>query len=149
MYEGNDALAKAGSLQAQRSHVLRTFSPLLTRQMPVLFPQTTILVLGRCQLLLNDSPYGHLHIKQQPRYAFSTVNRTPIYISSYTMGVLPSCILNVQCLLMYDLDYCHKTHDRACGFSATASGVAPARPKMLSIALVLHDDNWASGSKPT
>ena len=29
VYEGNDALAKAGSLQAQRSHVLRTFSPLL------------------------------------------------------------------------------------------------------------------------
>ena len=79
MYEGNDALAKAGSLQAQRSHVLPPFSPLLTHQMPVLFPQTTILELGRCQPLLNDSPYGHLHIKQ-PRYAFSTVNRTPIYI---------------------------------------------------------------------
>ena len=63
----------------------------------------------------------------------------------YTTGVLPSCILNVQCLLIYNLDYCHKTHDRACGFSATASGVAPARPKMLSIALV-YVHCWASGA---
>ena len=52
------------------------FSPLLTQQTPVFFLQLTTLALGRCQRLLNRFPYGHLHMKQQPRYAFSTVNRT-------------------------------------------------------------------------
>ena len=77
VYEGNDALVKV-----QRSHVLSKLSPLLTQQTPVLFPQPTICALGRCQPLLNDSPYGHLHMKQ-PRYAFSIVNRTHI-ISNYS-----------------------------------------------------------------
>ena len=58
----------------------RTFSanflPLLAQQTPVFFPQPAILALGRCQRLLNLFLYGHLHMKQQPRYAFSTVNRT-------------------------------------------------------------------------
>ena len=54
------------------------FSPLLTQQTPVFFLQLTTLELGRCQRLLNRSPYGHLHMKQQPRYAFSTVNRKAI-----------------------------------------------------------------------
>ena len=34
---------------------------------------------------------------------------------------------------MYDLDYRHKTHNRAYGFLATTSGVAPARPKCLAV----------------
>ena len=50
--------------------------------------------------------------------------------------MLPSCILNVQCLLCMIWTTVIK-HDRACCFSATASGVAPARPKMLSIVLVV------------
>ena len=55
----------------------RTFSAnFLPLQAPVFFPQPTILALGRCQRLLNRFLYGHLHMKQQPRYAFSTVNRT-------------------------------------------------------------------------
>ena len=61
VYEENDVLEKAGSLQAQRSHVLRTFSRLLTRQMPVLFPQTTILALERCHSLLNNSVWTSSH----------------------------------------------------------------------------------------
>ena len=59
-----------------RSKVARSQQPLLAQQTPVLFPQPTILALGQCQRLLNRFLYGHLHMKQQPRYAFSTVNRT-------------------------------------------------------------------------
>ena len=63
----NSVLHRLDNIRAVRQ---QTFSPLLTRQTPALFPQPTI---GR---LLNGSPYGHLHIKQPPRY---TVNRTQIY----------------------------------------------------------------------
>ena len=92
--------------------------------------QPTILALGRCQRLLDGSPYGHLHMKQQPRYVFSTVNRAHIILyRAIQRACCPPVysLLNVPCSLMDDLDYCHKTHDRACGFSisATASGVAP------------------------
>ena len=68
----------------------RTFSAnFLPLQAPVFFPQPTILALGRCQRLLNRFLYGHLHMKQQPRYAFSTVVR-------YT-AVLPSCKQFIEC----------------------------------------------------
>ena len=56
----------------------RTFSAnFLPLQAPVFFPQPTILALGRCQRLLNRFLYGHLHMKQQPRYAFSTYAMRP------------------------------------------------------------------------
>ena len=105
VYDGNDAFAKASSLQAQRSHVLRTFSPLLTHQMPVLFPQTTILALGRCQPLLNDSLYGHLHMKQ-PRYAFSRSILRPYIKYNGRVALLHT---ERAVFAMYDMDYCHKT----------------------------------------
>ena len=113
----------------------RTFFFAGSQQMPVLFPQPTILALGRCQRLLNGSPYEHLYMKQQSRYAFSTVNRTHIYIAIQRACCPPVySLLNVPCWLMYDLDYCHKTHDRACGLGHNQWGRSRS-PKMLSIAL--------------
>ena len=73
------ALRAAASSKVARSQ--QTFSNSANRLTAVLFPQPTILELGRCQRLLNDSPYGHLHMKQQARYAFSTLNRTHIFIA--------------------------------------------------------------------
>ena len=101
----------------------QTFSLLQTQQTPVLFPQPTILVLGRCQRLLNGSLYGHLHMKQQPRY---TVNRTHIHVY---IAIQQACCPPVYSLfrVRFFMIYCHKTHDRVCGFSTTTSGVAPAR----------------------
>ena len=72
--------------------VSANFSPLLTQQTPVFFPQPTILALRRCQRLLNRSPYGHLHMKQQHAMRF--------YGESYaiaTTAVLPSCQQFIEC----------------------------------------------------
>ena len=99
------------------------FSPLLTQQTPALFPQPTI---GR---LLNGSLYGHLHIKQQPCY---TVTRTQIYRPRQR-----ACCLSVYSRAVFASLSTVIKHDKARGFSTTTSGVAPARPKMLSIALVI------------
>ena len=71
---------------------------------------------------------------KQPRYAFSTLNRTHIFIAiNGRVALLYKFIERAVSLNMYGLDYWHKTHDRACGFSATTSGVAPARPKCLAL----------------
>ena len=120
---------------------LQTFSPLLTQQTPVLFPQPTTLALGRCQRQLNGSPYGHLHIKQPPRY---TVNRTHIYIAIQRACCPPVySLLNVPCSLLYDLLPFHGMwlldHNQ---WGRSRS------PKMLSIALV-YTSARAEGSLGT
>ena len=70
----------------------QTFSPQQTR---ALFAQPTI------GCLLNGSPYGHLHIKQQP---CCTVNCTQIYRAIQWVYCLP-----VYSLLIVPFIYCHKT----------------------------------------
>jgi hypothetical protein len=52
--------------------------------------RTCILALGRCQRLLNGSPYGYLHMKQQTRYAFCMVNHTHIYTTGMVSGKCPA-----------------------------------------------------------
>ena len=66
------------------------FSLLLTQQTPVFFPQPTIFALGRCQRLLNRSPYGHLHMKQQPLLL------CVFYGESYAIQ-RPSCKQFIEC----------------------------------------------------
>ena len=71
----------------------------------------------RCQRLLNGTPYGYLRVRHRPAMCVSLFMN-----ASCCASVLPS------------------THDyayRACDISTTASRIAPARPKMLSIVLVI------------
>ena len=111
---------KAGSLQVQRSPIL---PPCVSQFYARLrFSATTSstdnhcpAALQRCQGLLNGTLYGYSH---RPAMCVSLSMN-----ASCCASVLPS------------------THDygyRVCDTSTTASRIAPARPKMLSIALVIN-----------
>ena len=83
--------------------------------------------LQRCQCLLNGTPYRYLRVRHRPAMCVSLSMN-----ASCCASVLPS------------------THDyayRACDTSTTASRIAPARPKMLSIALVLFSSLFTFRSK--
>ena len=72
--------------------------------------------LQRCQRLLNGTSYGYLRVTHRPAMCVSLPMN-----ASCSASVLPST---------------HGYAYRACDTSTTASRIAPARPKMLSIALV-------------
>ena len=121
-YRSATGKRKAGSLQVQRSLIL----PPRLRSSEVLchsryhffnrrnrYPAA----LQRCQRLLNGTSYGYLRVRHRPALCVS-------------LPMNASCSASVQ-PSTYGYAY------RACDTSTTASRVAPARPKMLSIALVL------------
>ena len=120
---------KAGSLQVQRSPILppcvsQFYARLrfcATRDTTSSTDNHCPAVLQRCQRLLNGTSYGNLRVRHRPAMCVSLPMK-----ASCCASVLPST---------------HNYAYRACDTSTTASRIAPACPKMLSIALVLILDS--------